>query len=144
MKDNSTRLSADTSRRMTVSALSIMIGALLFVALWGFGKLDFTKIDATTPIGMAHKLACCGGVAVLMGILVYVMATEFMRNKDQPTMERPNWFYPLMSGLLSLGSMFVAYSFLGMWPLGEKTGMVVDMHHQYAPLLSGLRDGILS
>ena len=31
-----------------------------------------------------------------------------------------------------------------MWPLGDKTGMIVDMHHQYAPLLARLREMILT
>ena len=39
--------------------------------------------------------------------------------------------------------MAAAYAHLGMWPVGTKTGMIVDMHHQYAPLLAQLRDRLL-
>lgn len=39
--------------------------------------------------------------------------------------------------------MSLAYAYLGMWPVGVETGLIVDMHHQYAPLLADLRDMLL-
>ena len=33
---------------------------------------------------------------------------------------------------------------LGVWPLGERSVMTVDMHHQYAPMLDKLREMILT
>ena len=40
--------------------------------------------------------------------------------------------------------MTLAYAYLGVWPLGERSVMTVDMHHQYAPLLAQLRDMIIN
>ena len=52
-------------------------------------------------------------------------------------------YFPVFTGLLALVCMVLCYSFLGVWPVGAKSVMLVDMHHQYAPLLSEMRDTIL-
>lgn len=38
----------------------------------------------------------------------------------------------------------IAFAFLGVSPFGEKSTMIVDMHHQYAPLLAQLRERIIN
>ncbi len=139
----SSRLSPNTAKTLLCMMVSILFGALIFVVLWGFGSWNPTEIDASTATGAAQKAACCGGVAGLLGILLFIVSREHLRDNRDIKRERPAWFYPVMSGLLCLLSMCVAYSFLGMWPFGEKSAMMVDMHHQYAPLLAGLRDDIL-
>ncbi len=53
------------------------------------------------------------------------------------------WFFPVLTGALSLFVAIIAYIFIGMWPVGEKSAMIVDMHHQYAPMLSQLREMLL-
>ncbi len=136
------------SRIFRQSILPILVAlcfaAIAFVFLWSFRKWETMGIDIEAATWPAQKLLCCGGLALILGGPVYALLRELMREKDEPMRERPVWFYPVMSGVLSLAAMFVAYSFIGMWPFGEKTGMMVDMHHQYAPLLSGLRDNILT
>ena len=132
------------SKRMMAVITALLFAAFIFIFMWGFGKINITGIDDTTEAGQAQKFVCCAGIALLMGGAAFVICNEFLRGKDEPEKERPVWFFPAVAGLLSLAVMSVAYSFLGMWPLGEKTGMVVDMHHQYAPLLAGLRDSLLS
>ncbi len=133
------------SKRMMAGVTALLFAAFIFVFLWGFGKLNITGIDSLTEMGQIQKFFCCGGIAVLMGIAVFVVCKEaFLQDKAAPQKERPAWFFPAVAGVLSLTVMTIAYTFLGMWPLGEKTGMVVDMHHQYAPLLAGLRDSLLS
>ena len=54
------------------------------------------------------------------------------------------WTCPLLAAGLSLYLFTMAYAYLGVWPLGEKSIMLVDMHHQYAPLLSELRHMLLT
>ena len=125
------------------AASAVVFAAVVFVILWGFGKWNPTEMDASTAFGAAQKIACCGGIALLLGSLIFVLARELLRTKTDFVCERPAWFYPLLSGILSLGAMCVAYTFIGMWPFGEKTGMMVDMHHQYAPLLAELRYDLL-
>lgn len=124
--------------------VSVCFAVVVFGCLWGVGSWDPMEMDTSTATGVAQKFLCCGGISVLLAGLIFILSREAVREPDERLKERPIWYYPLMSGLFSLGGMLVAYSFLGMWPFGEKTGMVVDMHHQYAPLLSGLRDAILN
>lgn len=132
-----------SSKIALTALLSAMFSAFIFFLLWGFGNWNPTQMDSATATGLAQKITCCGGISALLGILLFFVSKEYLRNSaDRPT-ERPVWFYPLLSGLLSLCVMCIAYSFLGMWPLGEKSAMMVDMHHQYAPLLSQLRNALL-
>ncbi len=143
MKNSTSRLN-DTFQRLWMPLIvSLCFAAVVFACLWGFGSWDPLEIDTSASTGVAQKLLCCGGIAALLSGLIFVLSREALREPNDIPEERPVWYYPVVSGLLSLGAMMVAYSFLGMWPFGEKTGMVVDMHHQYAPLLSGLRDAIL-
>lgn len=137
------RLSPSASKTLLAAAVSILFAALVFVVLWGIDTWNPTGIDASTTTGIAQKVACCGGIGGLLGVLLFIVSREYLHDSRDAKAERPVWFYPLMSGLLSMAAMCVAYSFLGMWPFGEKSAMMVDMHHQYAPLLSELRYDIL-
>ncbi len=53
---------------------------------------------------------------------------------------RSVWACPLAAAGLGLALMSLAYIFLGVYPVGDKSILIVDMHHQYAPLLSELRE----
>ncbi len=139
----STRLSPKASRVLTASFMSVLFTVLVFLLLWGFGSFNPTGIDTTTAVGMAQKVTCCGGIAGLLGMMLYVISHQYLRPGKEPVPAHKVWYYPVMAGLLSLFVMCVAYSFVGMWPLGEKSAMMVDMHHQYAPLLAELRYDIL-
>lgn len=143
MKNKVSRLNDSFQRLWMPLVVAVCFAVLVFCCLWGFGSWNPLEIDTSAVTGVAQKLLCCSGIAALLATLIFVLSREALREANDIPEERPAWYYPLLSGLLSLGAMLVAYSFLGMWPFGEKTGMVVDMHHQYAPLLSGLRDAIL-
>ncbi len=144
MKNPASRLTGSFNRLWMPLMVSCGFVVLVFACLWGYGSWDPMQIDISTATGAAHKVLCCGGVSLLLGALIFLLSREALRDERDKPAERPVWYFPLMSGLLSLAAMCVAYSFIGMWPFGEKTGMAVDMHHQYAPLLSGLRDAILN
>lgn len=137
------RLSPSASKTLLAVAVSTLFTVLIFATLWGYGSWNPTQIDASTVTGAAQKAACCGGIAGLFGVLLFIVSREYLRDRHDTRREHSVWFYPIMSGLLSLAAMCVAYSFLGMWPFGEKSAMMVDMHHQYAPLLSELRYDLL-
>ncbi len=143
MNTTASRLSESTSKKILACAMTLFFCVMVFMLLWGFGKFDLTGINTDTSTGLAQKIACCAGISLLLGAMLLVLFLEYLRDSDSPVEEKPGWFYPVISGFLSLAVMCVAYSFVGMWPMGEKTGMIVDMHHQYAPLMSGLRDAIL-
>lgn len=139
----SSRISPRTSKVLLTAIVSALFAVMVFVVLWGVGNWNPTQIDSSTATGTAQKAACCGGIAGLLGVLLYIVSREYLRDRNDPHTERPVWFYPLLSGLLSVAAMCVAYSFVGMWPFGEKSAMMVDMHHQYAPLLAELRYDLL-
>ena len=137
------RLSPSTSKALLAVTASVLFAALIFLVLWGVGSWNPTQLDASTSAGAAQKVACCGGIAALLGVLLFIVSREYLRDRGDARSERPVWFYPVVSGILSVATMCVAYSFVGMWPFGEKSAMMVDMHHQYAPLLAELRYDIL-
>lgn len=139
MKGTRFSLDEEKLRRSFPTVLCVIFTVLVLALMWLItGKS--TIVSAMTP---AQRIACCGGLAALAGSLLCVLSNAISGNGIAPE-DRPNWYYPVMSGFLSLGAMCVAYTFVGMWPFGTETGMVVDMHHQYAPLLAGLRDNILT
>lgn len=78
------------------------------------------------------------GAALLAGLLT--VAVSALRSEAKA---RPVWFCPLVAAGLSLCLYGLGYAFLGVWPLGEKSILMVDLHHQYAPLLSELRAMLL-
>ncbi len=132
-------LKREQINRMLPTAFCVLFTVVLMAAMW----IITGKSELATAMTNAQRIACCGGLSALMGAMMCALANAVNGTGTAPE-ERPNWYYPLLSGLLSLGAMCVAYTFVGMWPLGNETGMVVDMHHQYAPLLAGLRDNILT
>lgn len=117
-----------------VLAIIFLIAALAaFMLLREDTGLSTTAQQWVYPIGMAGLLAAL--ITLFLGI-----ATQ---DPNKPEAARKAWFYPLMAGLLGLVCMSLAYAYLGMWPVGVETGLIVDMHHQYAPLLADLRDMLL-
>ncbi len=124
--------------------VAFCFSATIFVFLWGIHSWESMGINVEAATWPAQKLLCCCDLALILAVPIYAVVRELTREHDDSPTERPAWFYPVISGIFSLAAMCVVYSFIGMWPFGEKSGMMVDMHHQYAPLLSGLRDNILS
>ena len=59
--------------------------------------------------------------------------------RDATPIRRKRWFCPLTAGALAVGIFCIGYIFLGVYPVGGKSILTVDLHHQYAPLLSELR-----
>jgi len=51
--------------------------------------------------------------------------------------------YIVMAGVLSFIGIVLAYITMGMFPLGEHTVLIIDMHHQYVAFFSLLRDTLL-
>lgn len=82
-----------------------------------------------------------GGAVLLAGLATWTVAAA---TGEKTASERPVWYCPLLAGGLGLALMILGYFFIGVWPVGEKTIMMVDMHHQYAPLLSELRNMLIN
>ena len=51
--------------------------------------------------------------------------------------------YPIIAGGITFLSLIISMTIFGMWPIGEKTILTVDMYAQYAPLLEQFRQNLL-
>lgn len=113
--------------------------AIVFLSLTCMLYLIFSTNDVLT--NSLQKVCYSLGMSSLMAGMVTLLLAE---QGSEPKHEaKPWWFYPLVSALLALGCMSLAYMYLGIWPIGERSCMIVDMHHQYAPLLAQLRSMLL-
>ncbi len=85
---------------------------------------------------------------VLSGVLIGGLTVFWLYYQTTPDAElhkEPKvWFFPVLGGGLTLILASLAYICIGMWPIGEESAMIVDMHHQYAPMLAQLRDMLLN
>ena len=126
----------DTVARITRICLLILgfLGAAMGVFLLLFADADTTGNEWGRNVYLV-------GTALLLAALFTRWLTVL---QDGGTSRpRPVWYCPVVAAGLTLAVTLLAYAYLGIWPLGQKTMMVVDMHHQYAPLLSELRQMIL-
>ncbi|MBQ1211345.1 MAG: YfhO family protein [Clostridia bacterium] len=111
----------------------VLIAGGLFFLLKGAEQLVTPAQQFLFPVGFALLIA---GLVTLWLAMKHGMLSADAG--DDP------WFYPCFAGLLALVGMTLAYAWLGMWPIGDRSAMIVDMHHQYAPLLAQLKKMIVS
>ncbi len=115
--------------------------SIIFLLAAGALFLIFQEDEYTTSAQKwGYSIGTAGLLAALGTLFLGIVTKE---PSAAPSAPRPAWFYPLMAGILGFLTMSLAYSYLGMYPVGDRTGMVVDMHHQYAPLLAQLREMLL-
>lgn len=129
------------TKKKKLTWLTKLFGTILF-----FGGIFFAvyvlsaKVEALTTD--AQKIIFPVGFAILisgLSVLWLIRQTNLLGDDEEYTRS----YFPIFSGLLALICMVLAYVFIGMWPVGTKSAMIVDMHHQYAPLLAQLRDTLL-
>lgn len=111
--------------------LVIVFLSLTCILYVGFGQdrnLTFINQRRVFPLGFG---------ALLSGLAAMLLSVQM---GETPAVPKKRWFYPLMSALLGFAVMSLAYIYLGVWPFGDRSVMIVDMHHQYAPLLAQLKD----
>ncbi len=129
-----------TARVLRSAVLFILFLALTLASFFALRQWNAPELS---PAGNAttaqHGVYTVGAAMLVAGIITTAVAAL----REGETRERPVWFCPLLAGGLGLALYILGYAFLGVWPLGEKTILMVDMHHQYAPLLSELRDMLL-
>ena len=124
-------------RSLLLVILFLVLAIFLYVFLRKDDTLTFEAQRILYPIGMALLLSAL----VTLWLAVQINPAEKKR--------RRGWFehtlmFPLLAGALAMVCTLLAYFYLGIWPVGDKTVIIVDMHHQYAPLLAQLREMILS
>ena len=117
--------------------LRIVAMVLFFVGITVLGYWYFTHDNAALEArNEAQRLLYPLGLGLLLGgLLTATLATVAWHHEE----ERPVWFYPVVAAFLTFCGLGIAYIFLGIWPFAEETCMIVDMHHQYGPLLAKLR-----
>ncbi len=118
-------------RTVVCIVVFLSLTCLLFLLFQGDKQLTQPAQRILYSLGFGGLLA---GLAILL-ISVYL--------EEGAPVAHSRWFYPAMAGLLGFACMGLAYMYLGVWPVGDRSVMVVDMHHQYAPLLAQLRERIL-
>ena len=78
--------------------------------------------------------------AISAGILALIVCNA-MFNGGKPGIRH---YYIWMSALLSFCGIAVCYTALGVYPFGEESVMIIDMHHQYSAFFSLMREKALS
>ncbi|MBQ1950345.1 MAG: YfhO family protein [Clostridia bacterium] len=120
-----------TARRL--SRLCRLLVLFLTLAVGGFYILHALHRPEGTLWQQA--LYTIGG-AVLPAALLTATAAFWTQPLQRAV---PTWLCPAVAAGISLYLFCMAYIYLGVWPVGHKSVMLVDMHHQYAPLLNELR-----
>lgn len=131
------RPAEELNRRLTracillVLFLALTVGTFFALSGWTEGRVGGTFASrATFQLGGA--------------VLLALLTVRWMVSTRQWSPPRRAWWYcPLVAAGVSVCLLGLSYAYLGVWPLGEKSVMLVDMHHQYAPLFSELRDILL-
>lgn len=127
-------------------SLAEVIRAIALVVFFGgcavLGYIIFGGGTALASKNALQQVLYPLGLGVMLSGLLTAMLSMLMQ-RGRPGV-RPVWFYPALAALLTFCGLGIAYIFLGIWPIGEKSCMLVDMHHQYAPMLAKLREILLS
>ncbi len=117
-------------------SLVLFFAGTAVIGYWLFGH-DNPALEVRNE---AQQLIYPLGLGLLLaGLLTATLSAAVWKNEE----ERPVWYYPVAAALLTLCGLGLAYVFLGIWPVGDETCLIVDMHHQYAPLLAKLRTMLL-
>ena len=130
-----------TKRILRFGGLFLLFLALMLAAFFALRAGHSPSTSNSSATDLQFGFFTLGSAVLLAGLAVWAVRAALDKDLQR---ERPVWFCPLLAGGLGLALMILGYAFLGVWPLGEKTIMMVDMHHQYAPLLSELRNMLLN
>ena len=125
------------SQRLVRICLAVV--AFLAAAVGVFFLLELLPAEAIGGSKLSRAVFQLGSGVLLATLMLCWLAA--LRQK-RPSITRW-WACPAMAAGLALCIMCLSYAYLGVWPLGEKSVMLVDMHHQYAPMLSELRNMLL-
>lgn len=128
--------SASVIRAIILVLLFLSLTCLLFLGFRQDEVLESELQAALYPLGAALVLAS-------LAVAWLWMQTANPNQRLHLSGRARRWMYPVIAGVLGLTCMTLAYLYLGVWPVGDRSVMIVDMHHQYAPLLAKLRDMLL-
>lgn len=123
-------------KKVTLTGITVL--AVLFFLL--FQMPDQVAVwEGDSPI----KTTLNTVVYLVLALLVAATALwSLWRDPSKQDGARCFWM-PTLAGITTLLMLVLGYVFVGMWPMGEESAMIVDMHHQYGPMLAHLRDMLL-
>lgn len=119
--------------------LTIACLLLILVSFYAIDRWHTPEMPAGEEATALQKGIYALGGAALLAALTTTAIAAWHPLKDATPIRRERWFAPLMAGAMALGIFCLGYVFLGVYPVGNKSILMVDLHHQYAPLLSELR-----
>ncbi len=128
--------------KKSINFAVMVLMAVVFLAVGAMVALIAKQAPTLTTAAQKWMYPVFAGVLIggLTALWLYYQANY----KGETSFEQKPWFFPVFSGVLTLIVTMIAYIAIGMWPIGEESAMIVDMHHQYAPMLSQLRDMLLN
>ena len=135
------RIEADrlAVRIVRLGLLAIAFLLMLLVAFYAIDRWHTPEMPAGEDATDLQKgLYALLGAGLLSALAVMVIAA-WHPLRDATPIRRKRWFCPLTAGAIAVGIFCIGYIFLGVYPIGGKSILTVDLHHQYAPLLSELR-----
>ncbi len=108
------------------------------------GAAAFT-VTALAAYILASVLGGSMWFGMILGVTVGALsfcAVRVWLNEDDFAGNGTN-AYVIMAGVLSFIGIMLAYITMGMFPFGDHTVLIIDMHHQYVAFFSLLRETIL-
>ncbi len=120
--------------------------------------LAFVLIYAGTfALAFAASMLICKGrelsslfrilISFIMGSFSLFALREWLCDYEENPLSAPkrkkSRAYVLAGGLLALLAITLVYLNLGVYPFGDRTVLIIDMHHQYVAFFSSLREKTL-
>ena len=134
------RVAAQIVRWTVFAILGLVLTAVAFYAI---DRWHTPLMPAGEDAGIVQRGVYGVLSAALLAALTIAVIAAWHPLKDATPIQRKKWFMPLMAGGIALAIFCLGYVFLGVYPIGNKSILMVDLHHQYAPLLSELRHMLL-
>lgn len=126
-------------RIVRLGLLAIAFLLMTLVAFYAIDRWHTPEMPAgEDATDMQKGLYALLGAGLISALAVTAIAA-WHPLRDATPIRRKRWFCPLTAGALAVGIFCIGYIFLGVYPVGGKSILTVDLHHQYAPLLSELR-----
>lgn len=88
----------------------------------------------------------CFFMSFLMGCASLLAFRTWVSDPDRSLVPsaKPRKRYVLFGGLLALFAITLVYLNLGVYPFGDRSVLIIDMHHQYVAFFSSLREKTFS
>ena len=132
-RQNGLDVGTPAATKWMFAGMFLLLTALCSIGLYMGAEMSYPLQKFTFALGFSALLS-----ALLIAVLYTMQPRERFRKP-----QRGAAFYPFLTGILALVCMSLSYVWMGVWPLGNESVMIVDLHHQYGPMLSQLRDMLL-